>query len=108
MDHLASDPRVCFEVDEALAYIPASSSPCEASFLFRSVILEGRARLVDDPQEKIGVLTKLTEKYQQGANLRPLTERMVEGVAVVEIVPERITGKESRPPEATGIRVQTN
>jgi nitroimidazol reductase NimA-like FMN-containing flavoprotein (pyridoxamine 5'-phosphate oxidase superfamily) len=102
MDHLAFGSRVCFEVEEALGYVPASGSPCEANFLFRSVILEGRARILEDPEEKITILTELTEKYQPGARLRPLSKRMVQGVAVVEIVVEKITGKESKPPEATG------
>ena len=102
MDHLAFSPRVCFEVEEALGYVPASDSPCVASFLFRSVILEGRARILEDPEEKIEILNELTEKYQPGARLRPLSKQMVQGVAVVEIVAEKITGKENEPPEATG------
>lgn len=102
MDHLAFGSRVCFEVDEAIEYLPASESPCEASFSFRSVILEGRTRLLEDPVEKITVLNELTEKYQPGAKLRPLSNQMVRNVAVVEIVVEKMTGKENKPPEARG------
>jgi hypothetical protein len=52
--------------------------------------------------EKITVLNELTEKYQPGAKLRPLSNQMVRNVAVVEIVVEKMTGKESKPPEARG------
>ena len=104
MDHLAFSSQVCFEVDEALAYLPASNSPCEANFSFRSVILEGRARVLEDPEEKIRALNDLMEKYQPGARLRPLNEQMVRKVGIVEIVAEKITGKESKPPEAGGQR----
>ena len=97
MDHLAFNSRVCFEVDDALEYLPASDSPCEANFLYRSVIIEGRARLLGDPQEKIMILDRLMEKYQPGAALRPLSRKMVQKVGVVEIVVENMTGKEALP-----------
>lgn len=99
MDHLAFSSTVCFEVDEALEYLPASDSPCEANFYFHSVIIEGRARVLEDPGEKITILNNLMDKYQPGARLRPLDKRMVRKVGVVEIVPEKMTGKEKRPPD---------
>lgn len=100
MDHLAFSSSVCFEVDEAFGYLPASDSPCEASFSFRSVILQGHARILEDPEEKITILNDLMEKYQPGARLRPFSKQMVRKVGVVEIVAEKMTGKENRPPEA--------
>ncbi|MBW2055985.1 MAG: pyridoxamine 5'-phosphate oxidase family protein [Deltaproteobacteria bacterium] len=98
MGDLALNPRVCFEVDEAVEYIPASGSPCTASFAYLSVIILGLARLVEDPEEKIRVLNQLTEKYQPGTKLSPLTRETVQNVAVVEIVVEKLTGKENLPP----------
>jgi nitroimidazol reductase NimA-like FMN-containing flavoprotein (pyridoxamine 5'-phosphate oxidase superfamily) len=97
MDHLAFGSRVCFEVDEALKYLPAADSPCQANFSYRSVIIEGRARLIEDPQEKIAILDHLMEKYQPGADLRPLSSKMVQKVGVVEIIAEKMTGKEALP-----------
>jgi hypothetical protein len=97
MDHLTFNTKVCFEVDEALGYVPASESPCEANFSFRSVILKGHARILEDPEEKIRALTELMEKYQPGARLRPLTKETVQRVGVVEIVADEMTGKESKP-----------
>jgi len=99
IDHIAANPRVCFEVDEAFGYLPASQSPCEASFAYSSVILEGHARLLEDPEEKVAILNDLMDKYQPGARLVPLDKRQVQKVGVFEIVVKRITGKESRPPD---------
>jgi len=99
MDHLAFRSSVCFEVDEPLGYWPASDLPCEASFSFRSVILQGQARILEDPEEKIRVFHDLVEKYQPGARLRPLSKRMIQEVSIVEIVAEKMTGKENRLPE---------
>lgn len=98
MDHLAVHSNVCFEVDEELGYLPASELPCEGNFAFRSVIVEGPARLLKDPDEKITVFNWLMEKYQSGAKLRPFTEQMVQNVGIVEIVAEKMTGKESTLP----------
>lgn len=100
IDHLSYSSRVCFEVDEVLGYIPASDLPCTASFAFRSVILEGQSRIVEDPEEKIPILNGLMEKYQPGARLRPFTEEMVRETGVVEIVAEKMAGKEIKPPGA--------
>ena len=100
IDHLASSSKVCFEVDEPLAYIPATDSACDASFAYQSVIVEGKARLIQDPEQKIAILNALTEKHQPGANLRPLDKKMVQGVVVVEITPEKMTGKEIKPPQS--------
>lgn len=80
--------------------MPASDLPCQASFAFRSVIVEGPARLLEDPKDKIMVLNALMEKYQPGARLRSFTEQMVRNVGIVEIVVEKMTGKQSRPPGA--------
>jgi len=101
IDHLTFSSRVCFEVDEALGYLPASHSPCEGSFAFRSVILLGHARLLDDPADKIVVLNALVAKYQPGARLLPLTIEKVRSVGIVEIVVEKMTGKESELPVAS-------
>lgn len=98
MEHLALRSRVCFEVDETFGYVPASDSPCEANFAYRSVIVEGPARMLENPDDKIMVLNALMEKYQPGGRLRPLSKEMVREVGIVEVVAEKMTGKESIPP----------
>ncbi len=98
IEHLTSNPRVCFETEEVLGYVPASDSPCQSNFAFRSVIIQGRARMLQESGEKIAAFEDLMAKYQPGAKLRPLTKEMVEGVGVVEITVESMTGKANRVP----------
>jgi uncharacterized protein len=52
---LASNPRVCFELETDVEVIP-SSSPCRFSMRYRCVIGEGVAhRLVDEQEKRIGL-----------------------------------------------------
>jgi len=100
LENIARDPRVCFEVDEPLAYIEASfneeKNPCKAHQLYRSVVLRGKARVVNSDSLKLRVLNALVAKYEGTEDFSPVVEGSSHYKAchVVEIVPERITGKE--------------
>jgi len=64
IDDIRRDGRVCFEVDLPIAYVKGDKSPCRAEYLYRSVIIKGRAGLVDDAGEKVKALRSLMNKYQ--------------------------------------------
>ncbi len=100
LENIARDPRVCFEVDEPLAYIEASfneeKNPCKAHQLYRSVVVRGKARVVSSDSLKLQVLNALVAKYEGTNDFSPVVEGSThfKGCRVVEIVPESITGKE--------------
>src|SRR5512139_2823665 len=49
IDHIRRDARVCFEADQPVAYVRgAVDEPCKAEYLYRSVIVKGRAVMVED------------------------------------------------------------
>ena len=60
IQHISQNPKVCFEVD--LSEIILSDSPCDYSFRYKSVIVDGEARIVKRLEEKIDALIKITEK----------------------------------------------
>ena len=69
----------------------------EYTTYFRSVIIFGRARILEDPIEKRTALEKLAAKYspeQETGRLREI-DRLFERTCMVEIVIEHITGKEA-------------
>ena len=71
--------------------------PQEYTTYFRSVIIFGRARILEDPIEKRTALEKLAAKYspeQETGRLREI-DRLFERTCMVEIVIEHITGKEA-------------
>jgi len=91
MDHIAGNPRVCFEVDEG--ELIHADEACSIHWKLRSVIAYGTARVVDDPEEKVEALRLLVEKYGPGKGDHITPERIdsYENLAIVEITVDEIT-----------------
>ena len=85
---------VCFEVDEPIAYAPATGPACMAGYYYRSVIIKGMAAVLTDRDEKLKVLERLMEKYQPEGGYGAIPEEFLKKTAVIEISIREITGKE--------------
>ena len=94
IEDIERDERVCFEVDLPLAFVRGEGSPCKAGYRYRSVICTGRARLVEDGQEKLGALRALMEKYQPEGGYGDFPEEKVALTAVIRIDVLTMTGKQ--------------
>ena len=91
MEALGSSPEVCFEVDESLSDVS----------LTKSVIIMGRAELVEDKKCMIPYLQKIINKYRvqvplgeyervkKGRNLK----KDLEMVRICLVTPEKISGR---------------
>ncbi|MDE6795402.1 MAG: pyridoxamine 5'-phosphate oxidase family protein [Muribaculaceae bacterium] len=68
--------------------------PEEFTTYFRSAVVFGRARIVEDDNEKVEALWKLSRKYCIGLDA---TEeiKFLKTVAIIEITIDNLTGKES-------------
>lgn len=86
---------VCFEVDEPIAYVLAKESACEASYYYRSVIIKGKASLVNQRGEKLRILGLLMEKYQPEGGYGEILKEILKKTAVIEISIQEISGKEN-------------
>jgi nitroimidazol reductase NimA-like FMN-containing flavoprotein (pyridoxamine 5'-phosphate oxidase superfamily) len=86
---------VCFEVDQSIAYVPAKGPACSASYYYRSILIKGKASLVNSQKKKMEILGKLMEKYQPEGTYEGIAEEALHKTAVVEISIEEITGKEN-------------
>ena len=84
---------VCFEVDEPIAYVSAKGSACKASYYYRSIIIKGKASLVNHRVKKLIILERLMEKYQPEGDYGGILEEVFKKTAVIEITIQRITGK---------------
>lgn len=92
--NMVENPRVCFEVDEILEFTAdASGKACEYGVNFRSVIVSGTARLVEDTPTKAQALEALMAKYAPGGRFNPFTAKDIASVAVWEIKIEEKAGK---------------
>jgi hypothetical protein len=95
LDHIRGDDRVCFEVDLPLALIPGTmTNPCRIECFYRSVIVRGRAVVVEEPHERIRALDLLMGKYQPEGGYGPYLEEKLALTCIVRIDIVELSGKE--------------
>lgn len=93
VDHEA---RVCFEVDDPGEVFAYGRFECDTSVAYRSVVVFGRIRVVEDRQQKDAFFDPLMGKYGDSSWDRPKSffPRLGQ-VTVYAIAIERMTGKET-------------
>lgn len=73
--------------------LDASHNPCDTNTKYQSVIIDGKAVLLEDYKAKAKALDKIVEKYTPHLADKALPENMVRGTAVIKITVDEITGK---------------
>ena len=94
IDDIIRESKVIFEIDEPIGYVKSGNNPCSAKFLYRSLMIKGRAAIVDDDEERLLVLRSLMEKYQPEGGYGEFLLEKLAITAIVRIDIEEITGKE--------------
>ena len=95
IEDIRRNSRVCFEADLPIAFVRGNENPCRAEYLYRSVIIKGRAHLIEDRDEQIFGLTCLMQKYQPEGGYGNFPEEKLKITGVVRIDIEEMTGKEN-------------
>ena len=99
IDNIIRDDKVCFEVDTPMSYLEVAfnrqNKACAVHELYKCVIIRGRAKVVTDVETKIDALNALVASHEGNRDFIAITpeEPMVKACAVVEIIPESMTGK---------------
>ena len=83
-------------MDVPVRYVKAAGDPCTAKYLYRSVIMKGRATFIEDTEEKRAVLNALMIKYQPEGGYGDLPNGKLALTAVIRIDVESVAGKERR------------
>lgn len=98
-DNILRNPKVCFEVDIPLAYLDMdfdrTVSACQVHQFYHSVVIRGRAEIVEDLKEKVDALNGLMashEKIEGFAGITPETPA-VAACAVVAVRIEQLSAK---------------
>lgn len=94
IDDIVRDSRVAFEIDEPIGYVKCNDNPCSAKYLYRSLMIRGKAAIVTDDKESLLALRSLMEKYQPEGGYRDFLPEKLNVTAVVRIDIEEVTGKE--------------
>ncbi len=99
LDNLSQNPNVCFEVDIPLAYIDSGFDPdrriCQVHQFYYSVIIRGKAGVVEDGPLKVESLNALIDKHERHCGHEFESEEMIGYAAciVVEIKPVSMSAK---------------
>jgi uncharacterized protein len=95
LDDIRRDNRVCFEADLPVAYVKGTrANPCRAEYLYRSVIVRGRAVIVTEREERLLALDLLMTKYQPEGGYGAYSEEKLALTCIVRIDIEDLSGKE--------------
>lgn len=92
LEYIQNNPHVCFIMAEQQQIIP-NHDPCKVSVRYRSVVAHGKARLLEEPDEKIAGLQIIAAKYSTDLASVDIDARKANSVAVIVIDIEEITGK---------------
>ncbi len=104
MGLIKENPSVCFEVDQYIRTVEASRL-CGYDTAYRSVIVFGKARILEDAEEKAKALRLIVSKYTRPEEARKLETRTVEThrsshgsrTVAVDILIQQMTGKHHVP-----------
>ncbi len=91
--NIAARPDVSMTVWEMDSLIIEGETPCNVNTGYESVVISGRAVIVEDMAEKEVALKALVEKYVSQMGDRSMPEASVRNTAVVRVDPESVTGK---------------
>ncbi len=93
--NIEANGKVCFEIDEADAVFDYGRFECDSSIAYRSVIVFGTARIVEDRAYKRAFCDALMAKYGVGDTGRPVGfYPRLDQITVYAIRIDRMTGKE--------------
>lgn len=99
LDNIRRNPSVGFEVDQHVCFLPSyyfhPTDASQADTLYISVVIKGKAEIVQDREEKACALNALMEKYQKEGRYEALAAKMpvVEEVAIIKVAPNEMRGK---------------
>lgn len=96
--NIERNPKVCLEASHLGRLLP-SNVALEFSLQYRSVMVFGKARVLEDPQEKRVALYGLLKKYfpgmSAGREFREITDKELRATSVYAISIESWSGKEN-------------
>jgi nitroimidazol reductase NimA-like FMN-containing flavoprotein (pyridoxamine 5'-phosphate oxidase superfamily) len=100
-DAIQSNPRVCFCVSEMGRLLPANTA-LEFGVEYASVVIFGKASLVEEEEQARRALQMLLDKYfphmRPGEHYRPIVPEELERTAVYRIEIEEWSAKEAQAP----------
>ncbi len=102
-DCLKHDPRATFVAVSAQMYLPShllsEENATAATAAFKCVLVRGRCKSIEDPEEKCSILNQLMEKYQPEGRFKkvspkdPMYEKVLRATGVYALTVEQVSAK---------------
>jgi hypothetical protein len=101
--NIEHEPRVCFAIDQPGQVFDYGRFECDSTVSYRSVVVFGRVRIVDDRAAKQRFFDALMAKYRTAAAPRPTSlYPRIDQITLYRLDVERMTGKEIVLPGVSG------
>jgi len=93
ISNLIKNNKIGFEVDEMGEIIPDAKDVCDTNTEFRSVIILGTARMIEEVDLKKEILHAVVHKYTPQLAHLEFSAKMMKATGIIEISIVEITGK---------------
>lgn len=93
IDYLKENSKVGFEIDEMGDIIPDDKIVCNTNTTFRSVIILGYARIIEEAELKNNVLNAIVNKYTPQLAGMEFPPNMFRATGIIEVGIKECTGK---------------
>lgn len=93
ISNLLQNNKVGFEIDEMGDIIPDNNNVCDTNTTFRSIIIHGVAKMIDDITFKKKILHTIVGKYTPQLSHLSFPEKMIKATGIIEIQIMKCTGK---------------
>ncbi|MBV8188148.1 MAG: pyridoxamine 5'-phosphate oxidase family protein [Alphaproteobacteria bacterium] len=101
--NIEHEPRVCFAIDEPGQVFDYGRFECDSTVSYRSVLVFGRVRMVEERAAKQRFFDALMAKYRTATAPRPKSfYPRIEQITLYVLEVERVTGKEIVLPDISG------
>jgi len=95
LDIIQKNPLVCIEIDDDIGIVSdPKGKACGWSATYESIVALGKAEIVLDKQEKIKGMDLIMKQYSE--DQFEYGDHSINGVTLVRIIVDQMTGKESK------------
>lgn len=94
ISNLKANPNICFNVYEMRGLLmDKDGKPCDTNTAYASIVIQGKAQIVDNLNEKKAALSAVILKYTPHLAEKEIPFNMLKGTAVIRLSVCEMTGK---------------
>lgn len=94
ISNLKANPNICFCIYEMKGLLlDDEEKPCDTNTAYESVVIQGKAQIVEDLNEKKDALSAIILKYTPHLTEKEIPLNMLKGTAVIKLSICQMTGK---------------